>query len=123
MSSPALQDPGGDFVGPWYGWWPGDPLPALPPLAGLVPGPAEDDAALAALAGIDVAEVAARREAGHRPYLAHLAGEPIACGWSTWDKVEIGEIGLAFTLPPGERYLWGFVTAEHWRGRGIYPHL
>jgi hypothetical protein len=123
MSSPARQDPGGAFVGPWYGWWPGDLLPALPPLTGLVAGPADDDRSLAALAAIDPGEVAARRGAGHRPYLARLAGEPVACGWSTWSAVEIGEIGLTFTLPPGERYLWGFVTVGPERGRGIYPHL
>jgi RimJ/RimL family protein N-acetyltransferase len=123
MASPALPDPDGDFAGPWYTWWSGDRLPDLRPLPGLVTAPADDDRALAALADISIEEVAARRHGGHRPYLARLAGEAVACGWATGDVVEIGEIGLTFTLPPGERYLWGFVTAERWRGHGIYPRL
>lgn len=121
--SPPGGGPGGDFVGPWYAWWPGDPLPALPPLPGLVVAPADDDPALAALARIGVEDVATIRRAGNQPYLACLAGEPVACGWSTGSAVEIGEIGLAFTLPPGERYLWGFATTPQRRGRGIYPRL
>ena len=123
MASSARRGPGGDFVGPWYAWWPGDPLPALPPLPGFAAAPADDDRALAALAGVGVEEVAKRRRAGHRPYVAHLGGEPVAHGWSTGGAVEIGELGLAFTLPPGERYLWGFATEERWRGRGLYPRL
>ncbi len=121
MSSPRRGP--GDFVGPWYAWWPGDPLPALPPLPGFATAPADDDHQIAALAGIGVEEVAKRRRAGHRPYIARLGGEPVAHGWSTGGAVEIGELGLAFTLPPGERYLWGFATEERWRGRGLYPHL
>ena len=123
MALSARRGPGGDFVGPWYAWWPGDPLPALPRLPGFAAAPADDDRALAALAGLAVEELAARRRAGHRPYLARLDGEPVAHGWSSGGVVEIGELGLAFTLPPGERYLWGFATAERWRGRGLYPRL
>ncbi len=121
-AAPDRRDPD-DFLGPWYTWWPGDPLPALPPLPAFAAAPSDDDRALAALAGVGVEEVAARRRAGNRPYLARLGGEPVACGWSAGGAVEIGEIGLAFTLPPGERYLWGFATAEHRRGRGVYPRL
>ena len=122
---PGLDRPGaaGDFVGPWYAWWPGDPLPALPPLSGFVAAPADDDRALAALARLDGEEVAKLRRAGNRPYVARLAGEPVAYGWATGSVVEIGELGLVFTLPPGERYLWGFATEERWRGRGLYPRL
>ena len=113
----------GDFVGPWYAHWPGDPLPSLPPLSGLAIAPATDDSALAALAECDPAEVTARRAAGNTPYLAYLAGQAVACGWSTASIVEIGELGLTFTLPPDNRYLWGFVTAPQYRGRGLYPRL
>lgn len=122
-SPPTHPAPPGDFVGPWYVRWPGDPLPALPPLPDFVAVSADDDQTLAALAGIDLAEVAERRQAGNQPYLALLAGEPVALGWSTGTTVEIGELDLAFTLPPGNRYLWGFVTAPAWRGRGLYPRL
>jgi GNAT superfamily N-acetyltransferase len=125
MAAPHPNQPAlpGDFVGPWYVRWPGDPLPALPSLPGFVAAPAEDDRTLAVLAGIDLAEVAARRRAGNQPYLARLDGEPVALGWSTGTVVEIGELALAFTLPPGNRYLWGFETAPAWRGRGLYPRL
>ena len=97
MTSSALPGPGGDFVGPWYAWWPGDPLPALPSLPGFATAPA-DDRALAGLAGLGVEEVATRRRAGHRPYIAHLGGEPVAHGWSTGSAVEISK-----RTPPGSR--------------------
>ena len=113
----------GDFVGPWYAHWPDDPLPVLSPLPGFTMVPAIDDHALATLAEIDLAEVAARRAADNTPYLAYLAGQVVACGWSSASIVEIGELGLTFTLPPGNRYLWGFVTDPHYRGRGLYPRL
>lgn len=113
----------GDFVGPWYVRWPGDALPVLPPVSGFAVAPADDDGIRAVLAGIERAEVAARRRAGNRPYLASLDGEPVALGWSTGTSVEIGELDLTFALPPGNTYLWGFVTAPAWRGRGCYPRL
>lgn len=122
MVAPPPAAPG-DFVGPWYAHWPDDPLPPLSPLPGFTTAPATDDRALAALAEIDLAEVATRRAAGNMPYLAYLAGQAVACGWSTAGIVEIGELGLTFALPPGNRYLWGFVTAPHYRGRGVYPRL
>ena len=127
MTSPIPEEtprpsPGAEFVGSWYTWWPGDPLPTLPPLPDFITAPA-DDRTFAAAAGIDVEEVVTTRRFGNQPYLARFAGEPVAYGWSTGSRVEIGEVGLSFTLPPGERYLWGFVTREQWRGRGIYPHL
>ena len=120
---PSARHGHGDFVGPWYAWWPGDPLPALPPLPGFEAMLADNDQALAALARLDVDDVAKLRRACNRPYMARLAGEPVAYGWSTGSVVEIGELGLVFTLPPGERYLWGFATEERWRGRGLYPRL
>jgi len=113
----------GLFVGPWYSWWPGDALPALPHLPGFTAVPADDDLALARFASLPVEEVAARREAGNRLYLARMAGEEVASGWSAWKRIEIGELGLSSALPADERYLWGFTTAEHWRGRGLYPRL
>lgn len=120
------RDPDSDrgiFVGAWYTRWPGDPLPALPPLPFLAIAPANDDRVLAALAGSTLNEVAAHRAGGNRPYLAYLDGEAVACGWCTGVAIEIGELDLAFSLPSGNRYLWGFVTAAPWRGRGLYPHL
>jgi RimJ/RimL family protein N-acetyltransferase len=123
VTSAGQPGDGGDFVGPWYAWQPGDPLPTLPPLPGFTAAPADDDRALAALARLGIDEMMALRHAGNRPYIVRLAGELVAHGWSTDSTVEIGELGLRFTLPPGERYLWGFATEERWRGRGVYPRL
>jgi hypothetical protein len=125
MAAPHPNQPAlpGDFVGPWYVRWPGDPLPSLPPLPGFIAAPADDDRTLAALAGIDLAEVAARRRAGNQPYLAQLDGDPVALGWSTGNIIEIGELDITAPLPPGNRYLWGFVTVPAQRGRGLYPRL
>lgn len=114
---------GGEFVGPWYTWWCGDPLPALPVLPGFTAVVADDERTLAALARIDIATVAAWRRAGNQPYLAYLCGEPVGYGWTTGHRLEIGELGLSRVLPPGDRYLWGFATVERWRGRGVYRHL
>jgi hypothetical protein len=83
----------------------------------------DDDEVLAELAGIDLGEVAAHRRSGNQPYVARLDGELVAVGWSTRSTVEIGELDLTFMLPPGNSYLWGFVTAPAWRGRGFYPRL
>ena len=123
MTAATVGPPGAAYIGSWHAWWPGDPLPDLPPLTGFAAAPAGDDRALAALAGVEMAAVTTWRAAGNQPYLAWLDDRPVACGWSARGVVEIGEIGLTFTLPPGDRYLWGFVTAPPWRGRGLYPRL
>ena len=113
----------GDFVGPWYAWWPGDPAPTFAPWPEFSAAPADDDAALGRLIGAPVADVQAWQRGGHHPYLARVGGEVVACGWSATRTLVIGELGLRQPLPTGDRYLWGFVTAEEWRGRGIYPRL
>jgi GNAT superfamily N-acetyltransferase len=104
-------------------WWDGDALSHLSPLAGFSAGLAHDDQTLAHLNNLMPVEVHRRRQAGHQPYLAYLAGEPVAYGWVATRQAEIGEHGLNFTLPEGHRYLWDFATLPAWRGRGIYPHL
>ena len=104
-------------------WWSGDPLPALPPLPGLRTAVTDAVPRLARLADLDQAEVAARVAGGHRPYLAWLGAEPVAYGWVAGAGATIGELGVAFTLPRGDRYLWDFATLPAWRGRGVYPHL
>jgi len=113
----------GDFVGPWYAWWPGDPLPALPGFPGFAAAPVTDDAAFAALSGLSAAAIAARRANGDRPYLATVDGMGVGWGWSATRHLSIGELGIARALPPTDRYLWAFETRPDWRGRGIYPLL
>lgn len=113
----------GAFVGPWYAWWPGDSSPVFAPWPEFSAASADDDAALGGLSGAEAAELQAWRRDGNQPYLARVAGEVVACGWSAARTLAIGELGLVQPLPAGDRYLWGFVTAEPWRGRGIYPRL
>jgi hypothetical protein len=64
-----------------------------------------------------------RLGAGHRAYVAWRDGEPAAWGWVATRSAEIGELGSAFAIPGGERYLWNFVTLPAHRGLGIYPRL
>src|SRR5205823_5619043 len=74
--------PGGDFVGPWYAWWPGDPLPALPPLPGFSAAPADDDRAFAALARL-----------GHEPNTTASARGILKAG--------LGRVGDVYLRPAG----------------------
>ena len=99
------------------------PSPTLQPLPGLVVRREEDIAVLAALQGRDGAEMAKRLHAGHRAYVAWHHGEPAAWGWVATRTADIGELRSTFALPPGERYLWNFVTLPAHRGLGIYPRL
>lgn len=75
------------------------------------------------LAALDPAEIRARLAGGHRPYVASLDGAPAAYGWVAGTGATIGELGVTFVLPAGDRYLWDFATLPAWRGRGIYPQL
>jgi len=109
--------------GAWYGWWRGDPLPELSPLDGLAVARVDDARVIAAIARLSEDEAHQRLTTGNRAYIARMRGAAVAHGWSAVRTVEIGEIPLSFTLPPGDHYLWAFATAPDWRGRGIYPRL
>jgi GNAT superfamily N-acetyltransferase len=104
-------------------WWSPDPLPDFPALPGLHVTLATDDRTLAALNRLPEAEVRARRDAGHRPYIGILHGEPVAYGWVATEEASIGELHLTVRLPLGNRYLWDFATLPSFQGRGVYPHL
>lgn len=106
-----------------YTWWRGDPLPELPPLPGLRVEPLDNDHATKAGIDLEVDEVRERTRQGHRLYVARLDGQLVAWGWSAFSTAAIGELGLAIVLPPGNHYLWDFVTLPARRGRGIYPHM
>lgn len=108
-------------VGYFYTWWRGDPLPELDPLEGFSMEATGDRALLAGISDLDEQEVSRRIESGHCPYLARVDGEPVAYGWSAWERAEIGELGVDIDLPAGDRYLWDFVTLPDQRGQGIYP--
>ena len=100
-----------------------DPVPQMEPLAGLVIRREEDAAVMAALQKRQRDEIARRFDDGHRAYVALRDGEMAAWGWVATRRAEIGELGSTFLIPPGERYLWNFVTLEAHRGLGIYPRL
>jgi GNAT superfamily N-acetyltransferase len=121
--SGASEDERDTLVGLFYTWWHGDPLPELDPLPGFSLTYAEDTALFDHLSDLTERDIRGRVSNGHRPYLALVDGEPVAYGWSAWERAEIGELGISFELPTGERYLWDFVTLPEWRGRGIYPHM
>src|SRR3712207_4897461 len=104
-------------------WWTEDPLPLERPLPGFQAAPADDDVELAALNGISVDDVRARRAAGHRPYIGRLDGVPVTYGWVATREASIGELDLTFRLSPEDRYLWDFATLPEWQGRGLYPRL
>ena len=104
-------------------WWTTDPIPAFPPLAGFHARPAADFKELASINSISLLEVTARRQSGHKPYVAFLNDRPAGYGWVATREASIGELSLTFSLPPGHRYLWDFATLPAFRGRGIYPRL
>jgi hypothetical protein len=107
----------------FYSWWHADPSTHLADLPGFDVEIAADYQLIADLARLDLAEVLGRVRAGHRPYLAHLGSLPVAYGWSAARRASIGELGLEFAVPAGNRYLWDFATLASWRGMGIYPRL
>jgi hypothetical protein len=100
-----------------------DPTPQLEPLPGLAVRREDDPAVMAALQGRAVAEMSRRLADGHRAYVAWRDGEPAAWGWAATRTATIGELGSTFVVPPGERYLWNFVTLAAHRGLGVYPRL
>jgi RimJ/RimL family protein N-acetyltransferase len=104
-------------------WWNGDARPILRPLAGFTAALADDARELAELNRIPVTEVRARQAEGHRAYIGRLDGMAVTYGWVATGAASIGELGLAFTLPARERYLWDFATLPAWQGRGLYPRL
>jgi GNAT superfamily N-acetyltransferase len=113
----------GEPIGVFATWWRGDPLPNLRHLGGFTGGPTDDIGLLARLTGREPDVVRARLGQANRAYVARIGAEIVGYGWSAARDVAIGELGLGFTLPSGDRYLWDFATLPVWRGRGVYPHL
>lgn len=104
-------------------YWRGDPLPTLASLPGFRAAQSDDVALMARLAALAPAEVQHRLDIGHRAYIGFIDDAPAAYGWIAGVDAEIGELGVSFVLPAGDRYLWDFRTLLDWRGRGIYPRL
>jgi GNAT superfamily N-acetyltransferase len=104
-------------------FWKGDPLPTLAPLPGFRAAQSDDVSLISHLAALEPAEVRRRLDTGHQVYVGYLNDVPTAYGWVADVGAEIGELGVSFVLPTGDRYLWDFATLPDWRGRGIYPLL
>jgi GNAT superfamily N-acetyltransferase len=104
-------------------WWASDALLDLSPLANFQVRLSEDDAELATINRITLAEVAQRRLAGHLPYMGYVNGTAVTYGWVATREASIGELNLVFAIPTGSRYLWDFATLPEWQGKGLYPRL
>jgi GNAT superfamily N-acetyltransferase len=104
-------------------WWHGDALPTLSLLPGFHVAASRDVAQIAQVTRLDRDEVQRRLQTGHQPYLAFIAQAAVGYGWMAMQEAAIGELDLAFVLPPAERYLWDFATLPAWQGYGIYPRL
>jgi len=104
-------------------WWASDPLLDLTPLSNFHVRLAADDAQLATLNHIPVAEVEQRRRAGHLPYVGYMDETAVTYGWVATREASIGELKLAFPIAAESRYLWDFATLAEWQGRGLYPRL
>lgn len=104
-------------------WWAADSWLDLTPLMDFHVRLATDDAQLATLNQLSVAEVAQRRHAGHLPYVGYMAETAVTYGWVATRQATIGELNLAFPIAADSRYLWDFATLAEWQGRGLYPRL
>jgi GNAT superfamily N-acetyltransferase len=104
-------------------WWRGDALPTLDPLPDFHVEASRDESLIARITGLDRSQARERLAGGHQPYLAYIGAVAAGYGWLAQQTAEIGELGLRFTLPPAERYLWDFATLPAWQGYGIYPRL
>lgn len=104
-------------------WWASDPLMELSSLLDFHVYLANDDAQLALINRITIAEVEQRRYAGHQPYIGFIGNTAVSYGWVARREASIGELKLAFSIPADSRYLWDFATLPEWQGRGLYPRL
>ncbi len=100
-----------------------DPTPAIPALPSFAVEREFDADRMAALQGRSTDEMLGRFDAGHRAYVAYLAGDAAAWGWVATQHATIGELQATFLITSDERYLWNFVTLPSFRGLGIYPRL
>lgn len=104
-------------------WWVSDAPAELDPLSNFHVQLSVDDAQLAAINHITIAEVERRRRGGHLPYAGYMDGRAVTYGWVATREASIGELNLFFSIPADSRYLWDFATLPSWQGRGLYPRL
>src|SRR5690242_10913295 len=104
-------------------WWASDPLMDLTPLSNFQVRLVADDARLATVNHITLAEVEQRRRAGHLPYVGYMDETAVTYGWVATREASIGELSLVFPIAAESRYLWDFATLPDWKGQGLYPRL
>ncbi len=112
-----------DSIGVIHAWWVGDALVPLRPVAALTVERAEQPVLLAEVCGLSATEIETRLAERHHLYVARMDHHPVAYGWCATQSASIGELGIDFTLPAANRYLWDFATLSAWRGNGFYPRL
>jgi len=112
-----------DPVGLFYTWWRGDLLPVTRPPAELVVEKLDMPDSRGVCTPVDADDAQQRYERGHRLWLALLGDVVAGWGWVAAREAAIGQLGVGFTIPPGNRYLWDFATLPDYRGRGVYPAL
>jgi ribosomal protein S18 acetylase RimI-like enzyme len=71
----------------------------------------------------DAAPVLQRFERGCHCYIARVEDQLATYGWLTFDKEDIGELGLSMRLLPGEAYIWDCATLPAFRRQRLYPAL
>jgi len=108
---------------PFATWWRGDPLPELPPLPSFAARQSTDHALIGRLTRLPEPTLSARLGADNAFFAAFLADEPVGYGWLARRGGGIDELDFSFEVPPGDGYLWDFVTLPAWRGHGVYPRL
>jgi hypothetical protein len=123
MAGNDSGESGQEPLGLLYSWWRGDPLPELRDVPGLVIDRLSSEQAGQVEISVDRTDLQTRLQQGHDLYLAQVDGETVAWGWSASQHAEIGELEINMVMPPGNRYLWDFVTLTDWRGQGIYGHI
>jgi len=60
---------------------------------------------------------------GRTPYVAMVGTEVASYGWVTFEPEPMDDLGVSFTAPPGEVWLYDFATVPEFRGRRLYPGL
>ncbi|MFN0074025.1 MAG: GNAT family N-acetyltransferase [Chloroflexota bacterium] len=60
---------------------------------------------------------------GRIPYVVLVGSEVVSYGWTTPEPEPMDDLGVSFTAPPGEVWLYDFATVPEFRGRRLYPAL
>jgi GNAT superfamily N-acetyltransferase len=60
---------------------------------------------------------------GRVPYVAMVGTEVASYGWVTPEPEPMDDLGVSFTAPPGDVWLYDFATVPEFRGRRLYPAL